>query len=477
MDAARNRPQQLSDDQQARKLMTIQNNSHLAQLQAASAHAAHEMNEEQAKNAQDFNSVFDEYDKLRTPTEPKAYLAKDLTAEEVTAPNSGYKLTDSNIVRYGSRTVYNPQNQQDEIHPTFAILNPDLKDIQLSPDVADKLAGINSQWKDIHQTVGGTVRVPVNAYVSAMHDYQAVTQGQSTLNALSKAYGDGKSIDLAAAVRDSKEKRNDILPALYTLTQTGAAGHTLDNRPDSLLTTLRDAPNGTQVLSLMGMTPADATKKIEDIQNQRARTAKLAAEGGIGDKAPAPPQMVSSVIAEAKKLPPEDANAILAGINPQGMTVGELEKLKDKVLTTVQQNKVEDFNKLKETGDPVQAAKTASNIIEGDVDSLVHSTTLRGQSRQVTLNAIHDEAVKRGLDPINYSEQALEAKGNMMRDFMSNKKGSTGSQLSSFDAFLGHEGAALDTLDKLKNKTLGFEQQPCLECRDGLGRQAIDERP
>ena len=476
MEANRNRPQQLSDEMQARKLMTIQNNAHLAQLQAASAHAAHEMNEEQAKNAQDFNSVFDEYDKLRTPTEPKAYLAKDLTAEEVTAPNSGYKLTDSNIVRYGSRTVYNPQTQQDEIHPTFAILNPDLKDIQLSPDVANKLAEINSQWKDIHQTVGGTVRVPVNAYVSAMHDYQAVTQGQSTLNALSKAYGDGKSIDLAAAVRNSKEKRNDILPALYTLTQTGAAGHTLDNRPDSLLTTLRDAPNGTQVLALMGMTPADATKKIEDIQNQRARTAKLAAEGGIGDKAPAPPQMVSAVIAEAKKLPPEDANAILAGINPQGMTVGELEKLKDKVLTTVQQNKVEEFNKLKETGDPVQAAKTASNIIEGDVDSLVHSTTLRGQSRQVTLNAIHDEAVKRGLDPVNYSEQALEAKGNMMRDFMSNKKGSTGSQLSSFDAFLGHEGAALDALDRLKNKTLGLSNSPVWNAAmDSVGKQLTND--
>jgi hypothetical protein len=470
MEAARNRPQQMSDDEQARRLMAITSNANLIKNMSASTLQGHAALQSMVDSSAPLLSSVKEYEKTRTANQPSALIGENLSKEEAEAKMNGH-FTEWKAIPTGTESVLNPQTHQTEEHPVYSIVNPNVN-VPLNEEAVNILASVNPSFKGAWQATNGKVEVPLSIAVSTQHlvNEAHVVQAFADSPELQSAFPGMKQANVAAALRGPNGK--SLATALDATRDAIAAGS-----PTYLtLNALRTAPNGGVLLNALGLSPDAVNSYIQKQSNAAKAADKLAAEGGIGDKAPAPPQMVSAVIAEAKKLPPEDANAILAGINPQGMTVGELEKLKDKVLTTVQQNKVEDFNKLKETGDPVQAAKTASNIIEGDVDSLVHSTTLRGQSRQVTLNAIHDEAVKRGLDPVNYSEQALEAKGNMMRDFMSNKKGSTGSQLSSFDAFLGHEGAALDTLDKLKNKTLGLSNSPVWNtAMDSVGKQLTND--
>jgi len=329
--------QTLTNQQQAVKLMTLTNNAKLVQLQAASAHMKHVALQDNLQNAQTFLTPFQEYEKVRTPDQPTAFTAQGLTADEVVAPGSGHKLTDSNVVLDGGVIQkYNEQTKQMEEEPTYAVLNPALGDMALPKEVTDKLAEMNSQWKDIHKIVGGNVRVPVNAYVSAMHDYQAVSQGENVLNTLAQEIGaKNKTINLASAVRANK----NILPALYQLTQAGAGGNTVDNRPDNLLDTILKAPNGADLLKLIGISPAEASDKIQDIANDRLRKATLAKTGGIGDKAIAPPQMVNELTASASRLPKDQRDAIMAGVNPNGLTVGEAENLKNKILDSVNKNR------------------------------------------------------------------------------------------------------------------------------------------
>jgi hypothetical protein len=428
--------QELTNQQQAAKLMTIQNNAKLVQLQAASAHAKHVMLQDQMANSQQLLSPFQEYDKLRTsatdPDQPSAFIAQNLSADDIVKPGSPYKLTDSNVVMDGTRSVFNPQTQQMEEEPTYAILNPALQDIQLSPEVTNKLNEINSQWKDIHKIVGGTVRIPVNAYVSAMHDYQAVTQGQNVLSTLANEIGANSNISLAPAVRANK----NLLPALYQLTQAVAGGNVVDNRPDNLLDTILKTPNGGDLLKLMGVTPEQADQKIQDYANKRLRATELAKTGGIGDKAIAPALQVNAVISQVKSLPPKYQGTILAGINPNGMTVGELEKLKDKVLDV--QKHVDDLAKTQLPESNLEAV--AQSLAQGDMTSLKDVTSMRGNERTKVF------ARAKQLNP-NFNTKDIDRKVDTQKEFTTGK---AGDQIQAFNTFMGHVGELKDANDEYR---------------------------
>src|ERR1700691_6459722 len=50
----------------------------------------------------------------------------------------------------------------------------------------------------------------------------------------------------------------------------------------------------------------------------------------------------------------------------------------------------------------------------------------------------------------------------MWGDYNSNKKGSTGSQITSFGAFLGHSSAAWDATDNLRKSTCVYQGTPAV---------------
>ena len=70
----------------------------------------------------------------------------------------------------------------------------------------------------------------------------------------------------------------------------------------------------------------------------------------------------------------------------------------------------------------------------------------------------------------------MENKSNIVNDYNGNKKGSTGSQIASFNAFLGHTAGAVDAEKRLEGKTLGLTRSPWVNtATDALGKQVADD--
>ncbi|HET9406034.1 MAG TPA: hypothetical protein VFO39_02240 [Candidatus Sulfotelmatobacter sp.] len=93
------------------------------------------------------------------------------------------------------------------------------------------------------------------------------------------------------------------------------------------------------------------------------------------------------------------------------------------------------------SGDVQQAAR---NIVGGDLTQLKDVTSMRGGQRTAMFNAIHDEAVRQGKNPSDYSPAALKTKSDMYEDY---RQGKTSNNIAAFDAFLGHANDAMDAND------------------------------
>ncbi len=487
----RNRPQQLSDEAQTRKMMTLQNNSNLIALQSAQARLANEENDYKVKtdaHVQEMLTPFTEYENDRTanndPNQPKAFVdgGRGLSHEQAmqmiqSGKAKGLGYTENNIIQDGWSDVWDAAANRMVPEPTYAILNPALKDAALPKNVTDILAKINSQYKDIHSIVGGTVRVPVNAYVSAMHDYQAVQTGRVALDRLSKELG-GKGVTLEEvekAARDGRDNKTDILTALYGLTHAVAGGQMPDQRPDNLLHVLQNSKNGSDVLALLGLSPAEAQEKMEGYKLARESKEALAKEGGIGDKAPADPDKVAALpqLAESLGLTKPQVAIAVGKPNKAGMTNGEYRQAVDKIQAQANENEKQAL----QAGSDDQLTKMGNrSVFENDLSSLNQVLSQRQNVRLKASNIIHDIAQQAGVDTSYFTPAALQAKADAYKDFSGDKKGSTGQQIASFNALLGHTANAVDAAERLKGKTFGIGNSPIWNtAMDVVGKQAAND--
>ncbi len=118
------------------------------------------------------------------------------------------------------------------------------------------------------------------------------------------------------------------------------------------------------------------------------------------------------------------------------MTQGQVEKLTARLDSTVASNKGIAEKKALDQGDPSVMSKIANNVLAGDVNDVAKLASYRGNARMNAMDAIHDEAAKRGLDTTKFDEASLQNKTNTVNDFGGNKKGSSGAQIASFNAFI-----------------------------------------
>jgi len=419
--------QNLTDSEQARRLMTVQNNANLLQLMTASTHLKHQGLEDLYNSSKEFLSPFETYDTLRDQNAPPAFLNRGMTVDEIF--KSGHKLTDANVVLDGI------QPSPDGGIPLYSIINPALKDVQLPENVTKKLAAINSQFQNIHSITGGNVRIPVTAYISAMHDYDAVTQSERILNTLNAELNgkNAKPIDLAPVVRENRQ----LIPGLWALSHPVSAGNTPTEQPDRLLQAILEGDKTGQLLPLLGLNPAQAQQKIDDIQNERKKNAYLAGVGGVGEKAIAPPTVIDSLRKNIAALPKDDADRLSTDIVPN-MTAGQVEKLTARINETVKTNKE---NAIKQ-GDPVELTNQANQLINGDLSSVKDLLTSRQNVRSKLDTILWNEASKRGLDPTKYTLSAQQAKSDLFKDY-SGASTKIGASLVSFNTFLGHEADAI----------------------------------
>ena len=459
MDKFRNAPQQLSDEQQARRLMTTQNNSKLLQLKMSMMQMRHARMEDSKSEINDFLKPFNDYQQEKSNDQPEAFLKKGMTYEQALAEakNPGSGLTEANFVQDGWIPAgFDPETHEQQWQPSYAVVNPALKDIKLSEDVAKRLSEMNSQFQDIHKVVGGDVRLPVNSYVSAMHDYEALTGAEHVLDRLNESLhpddakaGTLKPIDIAPLVRNSTN-RPQLMQALYGLHQTIASGVTGlgkgtaanpaqptegENPAHALSVLLNQAP---ELLKPLGLSTADAEDRIN---NWRAVQQTIKNQGKATQIAD--DTTVNGLIAAAKQLPEDQQKTVLPGLEVGTTTKADAQKAQTQIAQFQRANQSNATKQALQNGDPTVAAATAKNILDGAYANVKDLASMRGNAREVLQNAVIAEAQARGLDISKWGEAALTTKTNMYKEYRDTNKNKVGANIVAFRTFLDHADDAL----------------------------------
>lgn len=447
--AAYAKPQQKAQEQsnlqQTRKLFTLQNNVKLVQQAAAMAHQKHEVLDDVVKtNTEKFANPLAEWDKQRPAGEDSIFANKGMTSDEVL--KSGHNLTDHNV--YIDGYVEKPdQFGVLEPQPTYAIIRTTNKDgspisLKLPQEVTDELGKFNKGYQQAYTATGGNVIVPINNYMDAVHTYHTLNSVESFMNRVQKDVNPkGSKIDLAAAYKkDPAGMWNAIQQAENALAAgNGRAG---EETEDAVLSRVANTPGGSQLLNLVG-TP----QQVEDWKNSLVSKRALAKEGGMGDKAPAPPGMVGSQVDLVKNsdLPPDVKNNLLDGVPEMSggkSNMKEAEQFRDRVATAIQTST---RNKIQQ-GDPAMiAAQTTNTIGAGDLTSAKQIISSRGTAREAWNTALESKAEELGLNPQHFNVGALERKQKAADDYSAS--GKIGQQLATFKKFSEHVSDAKDAND------------------------------
>ena len=442
--AAFARPQQQAQEQsnlqQTRKLFTLQNNVKLVQQAAAMAHQQHAVLDDVVKtNTEKFANPLAEWDKQRPAGEDSIFVNKGMTSQEVL--NSGHSLTDHNVYIDGKQ-MKPDQFGVLEPEPTYTVLRTTNKDgspisLKLPQEVTDELGKFNKGYEQAYTATGGNVIVPINNYMDAIHTYHTLNSVESFMNRVQKDVNpDGSKINLAAAYKnDPAGMWNAIQQAENAL--AAGNGRPGENTEDAILSRVAATPGGSQLLNLVG-TP----QQVEDWKNGLIAARNEAANKNPG-KAPVDPAKIQGLPALAASLglsKPQTAVA-LAKI-PK--TVDEYDAVLKGMQSQANTNTQTNLADKRDSGDPDEIKRTASYVVDGVPGSLQQMTSMRGKEKSATNLAILDEAKRRGLNPVNFGPAALDAKATMLKDYSENKPGTTGQNLTAFDAFLSHAGEALD---------------------------------
>lgn len=479
-------PQKLSDEMMARKLNAVKANTDamhnyasMQQAQFAAQKEGAEAEAAQAKNWKDITdqnqatvlASADEYDDNRsTPDAPKARLTSGMTMEELLKSPFKDKMTSQLMIQDGLRSEVDPATGRTHMVPTWTVLNPDVT-IKLNQASVDRAAKINPGFNTLWQDTKGNVRLNLGQYVAITHQINSVDHAEDLLQSVA----DSKDPDLMklgiqgnveGRLASVVKKNPSAMKSLLEFESGSAHGGSTADQLNRLLM----SDGGDAIFKALGTNRDAVAKYVHDVQDKRTSEMALAKEGGMGEKAPmAQPQVDgmiqaidtnSDLTADDKKLihaqiPPADKDGVVRMTQGQGAKVDAMAR---EMITT---NKNNAEKVLLSQGDPAQMQKTASNIIEGDINNITKVASLRGNARTNLVNALHDEAVARQLDPTDYSEAAIAAKDNAVTSY--NAAGKIGQQIASFRTFLGHEAEAYDaneawtrTNSPLLNKPLSW---------------------
>lgn len=225
--------------------------------------------------------------------------------------------------------------------------------------------------------------------------------------------------DLATAVRTDPAMRK----AVATFSRFGGTSSI-----DEILAGMNkvDPQSAGTLMQYLGLSPKDlATMQNKRLQEQtEAKTKPTAAE---------------KIDSDAK------ANAVLADPNEAPARKQQAKDfLKGSTATAAGKAAAEASAKTKAEANSGDVQEAARNILSGDLTNLKDITSMRGGQRTAMFNAIHDEAVRQGKDPNQWSPAALKTKADMWEDY---RNGKTSNNIAAFDAFLGHANDAMDAND------------------------------
>jgi len=467
-DKMRQAPQKLSDEAQSRKLFTLQANANTYKIMSAMALQKSATLDSQIDTAAPMLKGVDDA-LLNLGAGEKAEdirTGQHLSMEDAQAKLKG-GLMDWIAVPDGKVMVLNPETGQNEPHPTYSIVNPHAK-ITLSPDAAKIAALTNPAYNNLHDVVGGEVKVPISIANAANQEVQTAHLLQHEADTLS-ASGLGEKVDIMAAVK----KNRQLIPAMDAARDQIASGQS----PWRVLDAISTSKNGMMLLDAMGISQEEANKYIKDHYNEEIKEAKIASFGGSG-KAPAPEGMVTDQMSNltSSDLPEDQKQNFLARVpeTHDGVsTLDQAQKWGKDVQTALTA-----WNKQKiEQGDPAEISKTADRYItSGDPSSLSAYFSSRKDVKEKVENAMYQKAVDLGIDPTRFTGTVLDNKSKTYQDYNGNKKGSTAAQITSFNAVVQHMANAVDASERLANKTLGSTRQPVMNtAMDVIGKQLTND--
>jgi hypothetical protein len=237
---------------------------------------------------------------------------------------------------------------------------------------------INPQWQDAFDKTGGSMKMRLGQIQAVTNQVNSVQYAERIFN--DAANSDDKALKslglkgdikgkLMSAVRNGSPGASQAMKSLMILENSKASGGSTIDALDRLVNDPDARPGSQYILNALGTTSDKVAKFVRDARLAQEREAVLAKEGGIGDKAPAPQQMTNEIIASAKNLPKDQRDAIMAGVNPNGLTVGEAGKLREDILKAVQQNRTDAANNPK-LGTTAPPANFVSNPNASTMDSV-----------------------------------------------------------------------------------------------------------
>jgi hypothetical protein len=495
--------QKAQDDLMARKLSTVANNvaavHSFAQMQQAQFAAQKEGVEAEAAQdkiwqaSADQNNLTtlasaDSYDQsLTDKNSPRARLAKNQTYDELM--NSPFKsnMTSQLMIMDGMRPEFDEHLGRTKMVPTYSVLNPAVT-VKLNEDTVARMNKFNPTFgNDLFAKTTGGPAVPLNQLAQLTHQASSLSHAEAMLQSLSDSKDDlASKLGITGGIegRLSAAARKDSAVLRTLTTDYENAGAHGGNTADKLQRILQSG-GGDAIFEALGTDRDKVTDFIEAYNNRIVSARKLAEQGGMGEKAPMAQPQVKALIDSIKNNPnleASDKTNLLADVpaaDKDGnvhMAQGQGEKLTARLDSTVASNKGIAERNLLAQGDPVQLQKTASNIIEGDVNQITKISSLRGNARTNLVNALHDEANERKLDTTQYTQTALDNKAATQQDYSGNKKGSTGAQIASFNTLVGHIQEAATLTKKLEGKTIGLTRSPWMNtASDTIAKQFAND--
>ena len=395
--------QKQQDDLQARKLTNAAANiaaaHNYASMQQAQFSAEKEGTEAEAaqtkvmQNTADQNNATlgasaDDYDQALTDKDaPRARLVQKATWDEVMNGPFKSKMTQQLMVQDGVRSVYDPATGRTHTVPTFSLYNPDVT-LKLNKEAVDRVAKIIPSFQGLYEITGGNVPFNLGRYVTVTHQINSVDHAEATLQSLADSKDDlAKKLGitgnvegrLAAVVKGNPSAMKSLLDF-----ENGKAG---GGNTSQQLQRILQSDGGDAIFKALGTDRDKVQQFITDYDARIKATNKLAEQGGIGDKAPAPPQMIADIQSAAKLLDPDQQKVIMSGFNPNGlMTIGEAEQLKNKILQTQTENKNRLAAANKDAGNPADIARLARHLVDDPTNLMtMRDLGTRGTQREAIL--------------------------------------------------------------------------------------------
>ena len=440
MDAARNRPQQISDEMQAKKLQTMMNTANLATTMAASTLQKHKAAQAMTEDAAPIWDSIQQYEKVRSEQQPAALIQDNLNHEEALAKLKGHHGDWTALYR-GTKPQLNPETGETEDIPYYAVVNTNVK-VPLTEEAVELYSTVNPTYKGAWAATNGHVVVPMNMAVAAQNLVNEAHVAQTFANSdeMKQAFPKVKPANIAKVLGGPDGKR--VAQALDATRDALAAGAPAYQT----LNALQTAPGGRTLMEALGLDPGAVNDYVKTKTNEAIRQQALAKEGGVSDKSPVSEQQQKTLQSAINRVEDPDERASLTAMIPpdRPLTMGEFQKVGNELRQTVQRLHEEKLR----TGDPVVLQSEADSMLNGNVSNPKDLATIRsGGARLLIDSLLQKGAEARGLNPVNHTFATQEAKARTYAEY-SDPQSKIGAQLSSFDTLMRHTAEGLDANEK-----------------------------